>query len=447
MSGKTYALMFIGIILGGSVGYAASLVYIPEAVDAYFPDNYRARFDGLTQMYQDLSGMYDGAVSEIEGLGEDIVSLQASIDELQGQFDDLDEAHTGLEGDNAALQTAYGALTDEHEALGETLNETQESYDTLLMQYMIVTGTAPFTPQTPPEGTIRKDFTWAYGGETWAITLYIPEHLYDYYSDRTRVPTADYSVYVTHPLDDEYISTIIGEFDDIASAQGYDEVQLVELVVAFVQSLPYTSDDVTTGFDEYARYPIETLVDGGGDCEDTSILTSALLDGMGYGAVLFSLPEHVGVGVDVDHEGTYWLYEDVKYYYVETTGEGWEIGELPEAHQGHSATVYPIIPVPIITHDWTGSTVNHKLMLVADVQNVGTGDAENFKLFVAYEGEEGEIWNAVESNFFDLAVGAETSIEIMANEPRGVHTRIVVRVLDAWGDVMDETHSTWFDTS
>jgi hypothetical protein len=447
MSGKTYALMFIGIILGGCVGYATSLVYIPEAVDAYFPTNYRARFDGLTEMYEDLSGMYDDAVSEIEGLGEDVAGLQAAVDELQGQYDDLDEAHADLEDDNAALQESYDALTDEHAALGETLNETQESYDTLLMQYMIVTGTAPFTPQTPPEGTIRKDFTWAYGGETWAITLYIPEHLYEYYSGRTRLPTADYSVYVTHPLDDEYIATIIGEFDDIAAAEGYDDVQVVELVVAFVQSLPYTSDDVTTGFDEYARYPIETLVDGGGDCEDSSILTSAILDGMEYGAVLFNLPGHVGVGVDVDHYGTYWLYEDVKYYYVETTGEGWEIGELPEAHQGQSATVYPIIPVPIITHDWAGSTLSHRLTLVADIQNVGTGDAENFKLFVAYEGDEGEIWNAVESTFFALAVGEETTISLVANEPRGVHTRIVVRVLDAWGDVMDETHSTWFDTS
>jgi hypothetical protein len=380
-------------------------------------------------------------------LGEEIEGMQASIAALRGQYDDLDEIHTELEGDNAALQEAYIALTDENEALAETFNETQESYDTLLMQYMIVTGTAPFSPQTLPEGTIRKDFTWAYGGETWAITLYIPEQLYDYYSHRIRVPTADYSVYVTHPLDDEYISTIISEFDVIATEEGYDDVQVVELVVAFVQSLPYTSDDGTTEFDEYPRYPLETLVDGGGDCEDTSILTSALLDGMEYGSVLFHLPEHVGVGVDVDHHGSYWLYEDVSYYYVETTGEGWGIGELPEVHQGQSATIYPIIPVPIITHDWTASTLNHRLTIVADIQNVGNGDAENFKLFVAYEGNEGEIWNAVESTFFDLAVGEETTIILEVNEPRGVHTRILVRVLDAWSDVMDETHSAWIDTS
>jgi hypothetical protein len=440
-------LGFLCIVLGGSLGFTVNFLYTPRFLDDYFPDNYRARLDELTQKYQDLSDIHNDSISEIERLREENEDLHTSFEALQGQYNTLSEAHTALEGDNTALLETYFALSDENKALEETINETQESYDTLLMQYMIVTGSAPFTPQTPPEGTVRKDFTWAYGGQTWAITLYIPEHLFDYYSNKIRVPTADYSVYVTHPLDDEYIAKIISEFYDIASAEGYDDAQIIELVVAFVQTLPYTSDDVTTGFDEYARYPLETLVDGGGDCEDTSILTSALLDSMGYDTVLFNLPEHVGVGVDVDHHGTYWHYDDVRYYYVETTGEGWEIGELPEEHQGQTAVVYPIIPVPIITHDWTGSTLNHRATIIADIQNVGTGGAEFFKLVIAYEGSEGETWNAVESTFFDLAVGEETTIMLEANEPRGVHTRIVVRVLDAWGDVMDESHSTWFDTS
>jgi gas vesicle protein len=446
MSGKTYALMFIGIILGGCIGYATSLVYIPEAVDAYFPSNYRARFDGLTEMYQELTGIYDEAVSEIEGLGEELEGLQAAVEELQGQYDDLDEEYTDLEEDNEALQEAYDVLAEEHEALGETLNETQESYDSLLMQYMIVTGTAPITPETQPEDTIRKDFAWEYGGETYALSLYIPQGLYDYYSNRTRVPTEDYSVYVTHPQDDDYLSTIIEEFDGIAAEEGYGEVEVVSLVVAFVQSLPYTTDDVTTGFDEYPRYPIETLVDGGGDCEDSSILTSAILDGMGYDCILINPPEHVGVGVAVDHSGTYWPYEGEEYYYVETTGEGWEIGELPEEVQGQGASVYPILPVPIFTIDWTGSKVNHRVTLVIDVQNVGTGEAENIKVFFAHEGEEGEIWYPVESSFFDLSVGEEKTVALETDEPQGVRTRIVVRVLDAYGVTMEESHSVWFDT-
>ena len=40
----------------------------------------------------------------------------------------------------------------------------------------------------------------------------------------------------------------------------------VDFVLSFVQALPYTLDDVTTGYDEFRRYAIETLVEGGGDC-------------------------------------------------------------------------------------------------------------------------------------------------------------------------------------
>ena len=404
-----------------------------------FPDNFRAKLDDLTQMYDDLGGSYDTALSEIDSLGADVEGLQSSLETLQGQYD-------GLEEDHEELDEAYTALTQEHEALTEAHEDALESYDSLLMQYLIITGTAPITPETQPEDTIRKDFAWEYGGETYALSLYIPQGLYDYYSNRARPPTEDYSVYVTHPRDDDYLSTIIEEFDGIAAEEGYGETEVVSLVVAFVQSLPYSTDDVTTGFDEYPRYPIETLVDGGGDCEDSSILTSALLDGMGYDCILINPPEHVAVGVALDHYGTYWPYEGVDYYYVETTGEGWEIGELPEEYEGQGANVYPILPVPIVTIDWTGSKVNHRVTLVIDVQNVGTGAAENIKVFFAHEGEEGEIWDPVESSFFDLAVREEKTIALETDEPQGVRTRIVVRVLDAYGATMEESHSVWFDT-
>jgi hypothetical protein len=136
MDGKAYTLMFIGIILSGFFGYAMGIVYIPEFVDVYFPDNYRARFIGLTQIHE-------VAVSKIEGLGEENEGLHASIEALQGQYANLDKAYKNSEGNKTALQTAYFTLKNDNEALGETLNKTQESYDTLLMQYMIVTGNAP----------------------------------------------------------------------------------------------------------------------------------------------------------------------------------------------------------------------------------------------------------------------------------------------------------------
>ena len=42
-------------------------------------------------------------------------------------------------------------------------------------------------------------------------------------------------------------------------------MEKVNLVITFVQSLPYTSDSVTTAFDEYPQYPMETLVEYGGN--------------------------------------------------------------------------------------------------------------------------------------------------------------------------------------
>jgi hypothetical protein len=432
MGWKYLALLLIGVVLGGSAGYGVSLVYTPEFLKEVLPDNYKSKLDGLLQQFQNLTGRHEAVVSDID-------ALQKRYDDLEGEHQDLEDSYT-------ALSEGFAALSEEHEALREAYNETLDNYAILLMQYQVVTGSAPLTPQTEEDGTIRRDFAWIYGGETYAISLYVPEQLYQYYGEKMRIPTEDYSVYVTHPHDDDYISTIIGRFDEIALEEGYDEEQEVNLVIAFVQSLPYAPDDVSTSFDEYPRYPIETLVDGGGDCEDTSILASALLDSMGYGVVLVSLPNHVGVGVAADAYGTYWLHEGTKYFYIETTGEGWELGELPGQYQGEPTQVYPIIPVPVCTHDWSASILRQKLTLVANIRNVGTAEARGVKLYAAFDGGGGVVWNPVESAFFNLDPGEETTVMLELVVPRDVETRLLVRILDPWGNVMDESHSEWFDT-
>ena len=432
MNLKTLSLFVIAVLLGGSVGYGVSLFYTPQILEDVLPNNYKTRYDEMLQRYQNLSDRYEPAVSELEG--------------LQEKYDGLVQEHQNLTEGYAFLTGELGALKEEHDALREAYNETLESYDSLLMQYQIITGSAPLTAQPVSNDTVRRDFAWSYGGKTWTLSLYIPERLYLYYRNKTRVPTQDYSVYVTHPLDDEYLSTIAEKFDEIALEEGYDEGETVNIVIAFVQSLPYTPDDISTSLDEYPRYPLETLVDSGGDCEDTSILTSALLDTMDYGVVLIDLPGHMAVGVDADASGSYWLHEGTRYYFVETTGEGWEIGQLPDEYQGETAHVYPILPIPVYTHEWTASIVSRRLTLVADVRNVGTAEAKGIKLFAAFEGEGGEVWNPMESTFFDLDIGEETTVVLELRVPRNVHARIIVRVLDPWGNVMDESYSEWLDT-
>ncbi len=149
------------------------------------------------------------------------------------------------------------------------------------------------------------------------------------------------------PDDDFYITSMIQEINAAAINEEFTESEKVNFVIAFVQNLPYTEDEVTTDWNEYPRYPIETLFDRGGDCEDTSILVAALLDRMGYDVCLLLMEDagHCAVGVAIPGAyGTYYLHDDTKYYYLETTGEGWEIGDLPPSITETYAYVYPINP-------------------------------------------------------------------------------------------------------
>ena len=76
-------------------------------------------------------------------------------------------------------------------------------------------------------------------------------------------------------------------------------------------------DNDSKDADEYVRYPIETLVDGQGDCEDKVALLVALLYEMDADFVLLVLPEHMAVGVHLDEVdvGRYLWFHDKKYYF------------------------------------------------------------------------------------------------------------------------------------
>lgn len=298
-------------------------------------------------------------------------------------------------------------------------------------------------------GTITRDYEWRYAGRSWTWTLNVPEALYDHYKERPRPPTKDYSVYVTHPDDDFYLKILAETIEDAAEKNELDELETVNLAVTFVQSLPYTSDTVTTPYDEYPRYPVETLVDRGGDCEDTSILLAALLDEMGYGVVLLSPPGHMAVGVlgSSGMSGDYWEHKGGLYFYLETTGEGWRLGEVPSEYRGEAAHVYDIAPVPVLTHEWKATTTAdyREVKLSVTAENQGTGPALNVRILAGYDAGEDKVWNVEDSPPFDLDPGQKQSFTMNLTAPRGEHTRLVVQVVYD-GFAVDESYSEWFDT-
>lgn len=73
-----------------------------------------------------------------------------------------------------------------------------------------------------------------------------------------------------------------------------DPAGFAEFSLSFVQSVfEYRTDLESHGIPDYISYPVETLVERGGDCEDASLLYVAIMLCAGYDAGLFIFKNHV----------------------------------------------------------------------------------------------------------------------------------------------------------
>ncbi|MEM3421458.1 MAG: hypothetical protein QXT02_06250 [Candidatus Hadarchaeum sp.] len=293
---------------------------------------------------------------------------------------------------------------------------------------------------------IMLHFEWKY--KTWELKwdFSISKELYDYYRSRPRPPTGNYSVYVTDPKDDNLLKELVIKFGEIVSKYNFTETEKINSMIAFVQSLPYTPDEISTPYDEYPRYPLETLVDDGGDCEDSSILLAALLNAMGYDVVLIELKDHMGVGISGAFSGFYYELEGTKYFYIETTGTGWKIGELPAEFRGAKATLYPIEPIPVLTHSWKAEQISYQVLeLTVTVKNEGTATAENIYVYAGFDAGGDMVWNPQKSESFSLPPNSEARVTLRLTIPKDKYTRLIVQIL-LGNYVTDQSFSDWFKT-
>lgn len=398
---------------------------------------------------------YEAVQSEHASLLQENTNLKMELEEMKLKLDSLSTNYDEYRRGYDELKADYNELNINRNELKTDYDELKADYDELLLSYNELRGDDEITSVELDEikevpqsvGLITRQYTWVYGGREWSWDVQIPQALYNYYKQLPRPPTSNYSVYVTHPMDDAYLDSLIDNIKNASQQTGYSELQTIEFAIAFVQGLPYTADSVTTPYDEYPRYPIETLLDNGGDCEDTSILLASLLDSLGYGVVLIIPPSHAAIGLLSEEGiyGTYWEYEGGKYYYIETTGTGWEIGQLPEVYEDTSASIFPMIPIPIITHEWNIKSVGNTYELEVRVSNSGSGTAENVVVLAGFDAGEGMIWNGELSDPFQVGVGQQVTVKLYLRPPLGEHTRLVVQIgID--GIRVDESYSEWVDT-
>jgi hypothetical protein len=198
--------------------------------------------------------------------------------------------------------------------------------------------------RTAGEGKYLLDFYGTTNGHEWNANYVIHKSIY--IEKATAQRGRSRSEYVAVAQTSGIADTMGIILEKEARDNGFTtKREQAAFLIDFVQNLPYVTDNVSKGFDDYTKFMTETLTEASGDCEDTSILLAALLQSQpfNYDAVLLELPGHMAVGVyGEDLPGYYWEHNDRQYYYLETTGEGWGVGDLPDEYKNESAQVYNV---------------------------------------------------------------------------------------------------------
>lgn len=183
-------------------------------------------------------------------------------------------------------------------------------------------------------------------GSAW-MTLTLDVQMYHYYRNLGRyMGVENLPNYINEENNQKVIQSIVVALRDVAEDLHYNDAAVAREIAKFVQDcIEYQYDSDTTGEDEYPRYPIETIYERQGDCEDTSILMAALLKEWGYEVGFLHLPGHIAVALrtaDNYSGGDYYEINGHRYLYIESTGSGWNIGDIPDDCKGVSAQFYRI---------------------------------------------------------------------------------------------------------
>ncbi|WFN37343.1 transglutaminase-like cysteine peptidase [Methanomicrobium antiquum] len=211
-------------------------------------------------------------------------------------------------------------------------------------------------------GYYKKTFSWEFDGRSdkflwsnaesprqFSITANISKNSY-YQSQKADHLSRNFSEYIYNTHNQEAVEQIAEKIRSSGEKYGYGKYENAMNAASFVQNcIVYASDKETKNSGEYWRYPVETLIDGTGDCEDTAILLAAILDQMDYDVITFGL---LGVGENKNEGHVAVAVKDVinpvcgncaliefkgeNYLYLESTNN-WDVGFIPYDYYGKLA--------------------------------------------------------------------------------------------------------------
>jgi hypothetical protein len=201
-------------------------------------------------------------------------------------------------------------------------------------------------PKLPaPENPQEITYEWKYSGKSYILKKTLYKSYFDFYAAQPK--TYSYTEeYLTPNWEENYFNMFLNRFEgdtaiselaieikEIGRKNNLSEDQVVELAMAFVQSLTYDeikAQKVLLG-DNTATpdYPYEVLYKKTGICSDKSFLAYSLIKELGYGTAIFVYENENHMSIGIQCPVNYSTYNS-GYCYAETTALGNKIGLVPE---------------------------------------------------------------------------------------------------------------------
>ena len=252
---------------------------------------------------------------DLEGTTQEYNDLASDNDELNKKIAEAEEENKGL----------LASQEDLNEELNKFRNET-------------------FRPAEDNCTAVTIVYYTNFSSNQQILTLSVPHQTYESYQKKFHPEWNEHNLESAK----EYITpdeATIKQIVETVKSHTESQEELANALLDFVQeknfalSLRYYPTS-------QLKYPIETLVEMGGDCDTHAFLYASLMRAAGFKVILLLSTEtvvdnqlHVAVGINLQNppenslpqvDDAYFTYQTEKYYFAETTTWNYRVGDLPE---------------------------------------------------------------------------------------------------------------------
>jgi hypothetical protein len=204
-----------------------------------------------------------------------------------------------------------------------------------------------------PSMVVRRSFSFNSSGEGHLVSLALDPDARTTHGSNEPCPLAAwhpgneaslaayYAATFKDPDEDALYTPLLSELRRIQRMEGLNNDEYLELMVNFVQSIPYDPDAPVC-----PRDPLQLVLDRRGDCDEKSLLLLGLLYREGYDAAILLFPDKqhatAGIRIDLSTTPSFRVFDlrGRKYVYIETTRPSF-VGLYPGGFENEDPVIVP----------------------------------------------------------------------------------------------------------